>query len=964
MLRFGDVEIDLDAFEIRRDGERVHVEPQVFDVVQYLVTHRDRMVSKEELLEQVWQTRFVSESALTSRIKTARRALGDNGRDQHVIQTVHGRGYRWVADVETDGGERTASAEPAAAQPHRRPALGRPPLPTSLTPFIGRRHELAAVLEAVRTHRLVTATGPGGTGKTRLALAAAAALADELPDGVAFADLVEVTEPSMVVAAIADAVGVAERSGANRRDALHAALASRECLVVVDNCEHLVDAVRASVGELLLACPDVRVLATSRIRLMLPYEHVYPVPGMSVDEDETGRADAVELFMARMAAAGSPTANDPLNREHVRALCTSLDGMALAIELAAARVPSLGLEGLVAALGSQLSLLTVGRAAEHRHQSLRAAIDWTYQLLDDEERATLRAASVFAAPFDVDALAAVRARPRARLLDVVARLVDWNLLARQIVPAGRFRVLETIRQFAAEQTDAAGEREELHTAHLAWARTVLDRLQDGDSSDEWCDEVDLVLPDARAALRWAIEAGIGDDVAGFAGLLAELCYERGLPGEAQHRFQDAAAAAPDAEGRHAALRFAAGAAAARNAGTEAIDLLRDAADAAVAAGRLDDAAIDLATAAMYCRRAPGIMGRPVPEDVTEAFLAEARAMSTGRPSAEAAIAGAAVWGPDSVARSLEGAQRAVALARAAGDPLIECAALDLLTAAKLDDLDGASEAVRERRELMARMRLDARAGFELYDTYHMSCQIELARGNFDAARRDADVISAMPFFREARHIGLGRLMEVDSMAGDFDAAVRHGELFERDWANAGRLAAGNLAVGCYALAMVHGIVGDDDRRARWVEIATTLLMSTKRYLLRAPGWGSTLDALLDLHRGEPDVALARLSATPDDEVAWANPNRRLWRPWYAAAWAEASVLVGVADGAHRLELAARAARGNLVAEVLVERAAVIADRGSGHDLDDLRAIARSLERAGARYQASRTHVLAGASPPA
>ena len=388
----GETVIDLSGYEIRRGGEEVHVEPQVFEVVRYLLVHAGRVVTKDELLDNVWGTRFVSESSLTSRIKAARRALGDDGRRQHVIQTLHGRGYRWIAPFETQEAGSSARTSVDDRTARGAPAVGRA-LPIPLTPFIGRERELPTLMEAVGHHRLVTATGPGGVGKTRLAVAAAAALAPGFPDGVAFADLVVVSEPTMVVDALADGVGVVEGAQVDRREALHAALARRECLVVVDNCEHLLAAVRTAVEELLLACPGVRVLATSRIRLMVPFEHVFAVPGLAIGDDvDDGRSDAVELFVARMTDAGEPPDDDPTTLATITTICRSVDGMALGIELAAARAPGLGLDGLSQALEAQLPLLSMGRrTADHRHDSLRNAIDWTYRLLEHDERAALRA---------------------------------------------------------------------------------------------------------------------------------------------------------------------------------------------------------------------------------------------------------------------------------------------------------------------------------------------------------------------------------------------------------------------------------------------------------------------------------------------------------------------------------------------------------------------------------------------
>ena len=328
-----------------------------------------------------------------------------------------------------------------------------------MTSFVGRVAERAALTDALDAHRLVTAVGPGGVGKTRLALSVVAGIADRFADGVWFVDLVPVTDPSMIAPVIAAALGLGEHQGRSAEDTVVGWLAVRETLLVLDNCEHLLDGVVALLERLLAASSGLSVLVTSRARLLVPFEWVFPVPGLSLEADGGGRGDAAELFLERAAAAGSRFTSDDWDR--VAAVCRRLDGMALAIELAAARVPSLGLDGIEAGLADRLRLLTGGQRIDARHRSLRSTLDWSYALLDEPDQAILRRVSVFAAPFTAGAAAAVLADwpPTAAndIPTILARLAEQSLLVAIADPTGtRYRALETIRQYGVARLNDAG----------------------------------------------------------------------------------------------------------------------------------------------------------------------------------------------------------------------------------------------------------------------------------------------------------------------------------------------------------------------------------------------------------------------------------------------------------------------------------------------------------------------------
>ncbi len=373
------------------------------------------------------------------------------------------------------------------------------------------------------------------------------------------------------------------------------------------------------------------MLATSRARLLTPYEHVYAVPGMS-------SSDGVALFMARAAAGGAQFVDAP----RVAVLCRALDGMALAIELAAARCSSLGLDGLEAGLDQRLRFLTAGGRVNDRHRSLRNAIAWSYDLLDDDDRALLRTVSVFARWFDVTAAAALAGRDAAAVADGLARLSEQSLLLVDRGARTRYRALETIRQFGVEQLDAADALEEARVRHLRWCRLMVRALDPGDgraTDDEWCAALDAVIDDVRAALIFAesddVRAGATADLAAA---FAHALYLRGRPTEAQRRFEQAAAAAPDPARRPALLRLAAGAACSRYVGLEALALLQAAADLAVARGDDGAAAYDLAAMSTLVSRCPGIMSdAPTREDALRPLEA-ARHRSDGSERATAAIA--------------------------------------------------------------------------------------------------------------------------------------------------------------------------------------------------------------------------------------------------------------------------------------------------------------------------------------
>jgi predicted ATPase/DNA-binding CsgD family transcriptional regulator len=833
---------------------------------------------------------------------------------------------------------------------------GRRGLPVPVTPFVGRVAERAALAGALAEHRMVTATGPGGVGKTRLALSVAAELAAGRRDGAWFADLVRVSDPGAVTAAVAETVGVPEQRTMSVEPALVASLSGRDGVLVLDNCEHVVDGVRACVDRIVAGCPELTVLATSRTRLLLPYERVYVVPGLSVVEDG---GDAVELFSTRVAAAtGDSAAPDPAR---VAALCRALDGIALAIELAAARFPALGLDGLESGLDQRLRVLSTGGGRVDRHASLRAAIGWSYDLLPAADRALLRGVAVFASWFDVDAARAVAAAGRepAEVADGLARLAEHSLLLVRRGEPTRYRALETIRQYGVEQLDASGELDRVRAGHERWCRRAvaeLGRTDPRDVDESWCTRFDRIVDDVGAALAWSAgderrQAQAGQLAAELAGLL----FTRGRPAQAQRRYEQAAERVPAGPDRIAYLRLAAGSAASRFAGDQALRLFRAAAELAVPAGDPAGAARDLATVAMYVNRAPGILATAHPQAEADALLAEAGALSDGSPVVKAALA-VAEFG---FQPAIGDARAAVRLADRSGDGVLRSIALDQLTLACLvdDDIAEAVRVTRGRLELLETLAIGPLSGFEVADGQLMAAEVDLAAGDLTGAAGHSTALARLPFYRDEDHLAMSRRLLVDALAGRFDDVVRVGERFRVSWERAGRPVAPNLARSSYAVAMAHGIRGDDERRAAWVRLTIDLGVDAAGLAGPRRGWPAVFDGLLALHRDDPAEAVRRVSGDIDDPELFRALASMQWRPWYAALWAEAAVLDQHPDAADRVARSRHAARDNPIATAMVERAAAIA----GGDRGRLARLALTFAQLGCPYQQARTVRLA--APP-
>lgn len=407
--------------------------------------------------------------------------------------------------VQQSSGERTASEARVTN------------LPIPLSSFIGRQNDTAALkLIVVSNTRLVTLTGPGGSGKTRLAIQTAMDLVDAFPDGVWWVELAAVQDPHNVRYQIAKTLGVRETAGEPLQQSLVSFLKTRKLLLILDNCEHVLDACAELSNELLSACANIRMIGTSREALRIAGEQVYPVPPLNVPRraawsylDLLREFEGIRLFVERAQAIQPAFQLNEQNAPAVAQICARLDGIPLALELAASRVNILSPHEIAARLDARFDLLQdANRAAPPRHQTLRAVLDWSCELLAPQERALFRQISVFAGGCTLDALEHVAADGEASpVLQTLTHLVDKSLvIATTHGAATRYSMLETIRAYAREMPETAQEQETIRARHLEWFAEFAERGQvqlRGSGLGEWLARLDAELDNLRAALEWA-----------------------------------------------------------------------------------------------------------------------------------------------------------------------------------------------------------------------------------------------------------------------------------------------------------------------------------------------------------------------------------------------------------------------------------------------------------------------------
>lgn len=488
--------------ELEHDGKVIEIGDRAFELLLTLVNARGSALSKDRLMALVWPGRIVEENTLESQISILRRALGD---DRAAIRTVAGRGYQFV-------GELVEKAAPSLA-------LTLWSLPASVSRLIGRETPLREVTELATSYRLITLVGSGGVGKTRLAIEAARQLVQCFPDGVCLVELGSTTSAQFLPMTIARALGFPPGEGTPSLDRIAAEIRHRRLLLVLDNCEHLIEGTARMAETLLHTLPNATIIATSREALRIAGEYIYRVASLDVPPDENS-ADiqhygAIQLLEERVGSKEFCYGDTDRMLALKARICRNLDGIPLAIELAAARVPVFGLQGVADRLDDRFELLTQGaRTALPRQQTLRATLDWSYELLSASEQIVLDQLSIFADGFSIDSAQAVVGTADIPPDKVVACVI--SLINRSMISPGltadqvRYRLLETTRAYAREKLQARGILHDLSMRHARYYLALFQRAQreaESRADIDWSSAYAPHLEDLRAAINWSFSNG-------------------------------------------------------------------------------------------------------------------------------------------------------------------------------------------------------------------------------------------------------------------------------------------------------------------------------------------------------------------------------------------------------------------------------------------------------------------------
>ena len=503
VFRFGRFEVRPGERQLVIAGRPAVLGARAFDLLLKLIEQRGHLVTKNDLLEAVWPGLVVEENNLTVQISSIRKLLGDG-----VIATIPGRGYRLTmspigADV------------PVSQRPDELVGM-RTNLPAVLEPLIGRDNDIAALSSLIAEQRLVTITGAGGIGKTRLAQRMLHDQRNALEHGVAWVELASLTDPALICGTVAGALGLQMGNG-DPLVSLAVALAPLQILVGLDNAEHLIDDVARVISALFERAPRLRLLVTSQVPLRLAGERVYrlgPLALPDVDEpwEEAMGYGAVRLFVECVRAADRRYEFDPVTLPDIVSICAQLDGVPLAIELAAARVPMLGIKGLAELLEERLRLLTQGRRdAPARQRTLRAALEWSHSLLNETEAVVFRRLGVFVGGATLEAVISVawddEITDKWEVFDALGSLVDRSLVSIEGHETPRYRLLESARALAVDRLVSSGEEDAIRRRHAQattdrFMAVTADSLRGKTGIDAALRSLDSDLDNARAALSF------------------------------------------------------------------------------------------------------------------------------------------------------------------------------------------------------------------------------------------------------------------------------------------------------------------------------------------------------------------------------------------------------------------------------------------------------------------------------
>ncbi|MGY4829949.1 ATP-binding protein [Sphaerotilaceae bacterium SBD11-9] len=527
---FGPIQLRPAQRQLLIDGQPAALGARAFDVLLALVENRERLVTKNELLDFVWPGLVVEENNLQVHVSALRKLLGPK-----AITTIPGRGYRFTL----------TSDEPAATPIVAREAPPRAALPERPVALLGRDADLAGLLELMDHHALVTLVGAGGIGKTTLARCAAQARHDTWPDGAAWVELAALADARLIPGAIAQALALQLSPEGDALSALVSALKPMQLLLVIDNAEHLLDDLAPVVDVLLKGAPGVRLLVTSQVPLRLQGEQTLrlealAVPAAGSNSQSAATHGAVALFVERARAADRRFALSEQNVRDVIEICQRLDGLPLALELAAARVPLLGARGVAERLDDRFKLLAGGsRSAPTRHQTVQAALDWSLALLPETERAVFQRLGVFGGGFTLSLASAVLTSDTLdewALIDALATLADHSLLSVSPGDPPRYTLSETARAYALLQLQTGTEHDALRSRHAAALRHLFETSPDDwlqMSDADWLARYEPELDNLRAALHWSHAQGDAQTVIALVGSAAPLWHHLSLHAEAR-----------------------------------------------------------------------------------------------------------------------------------------------------------------------------------------------------------------------------------------------------------------------------------------------------------------------------------------------------------------------------------------------------------------------------------------------